>query len=303
MKLNMSHQSLVILKFFLIVIAGVNFSLLFSVNKWAGTAEVPFVAYVFWYALGATVTFAIIATIKREEFPTSWVHIRTHAVSAFLGFAFPFAVFSFVAEKLPSGIAILFVILTPVFTYIWSLAFRLEKIQLRSIVGLLLGISGVLLVVIPSGGLPESHMVGWALLALISPACFGALNVFVEKYSPPKLGIISLSLGICTMSSIILLPVMIITGQVWVPFASSNSDGSWSVISAICINTLIWPLFYGTIQITGAFTWSMMNIIAVIFGFFWGWVFFSESPSSWVWFASLLMLGSFFLILTKKKRT
>ena len=184
----------------------------------------------------------------------------------------------------------------------WSLLFRTETIRLRSVLGLLLGVIGVLLVVVPSGGLPESHMVGWALLALVSPACFAALNVFVDKYSPPKAGITSLSLGICFCSSLILLPFMLASGQIWAPFASSNIGGGWAVITAIGINTLIWPLFYGTIQITGAFLWSMMNIIAVIFGFFWGWVFFSESPSIWIWLATLLMLSSFLLIITQTKK-
>ena len=302
MKFNTLHKHPTFLKFILIIAAGINFSLLFSVNKWAGNTSVPFVAYVFWYALGTSVILALVAVIKREKFPVSWLYLRAHGVSAFLGFAFPFAIFAFVAEKLPSGIAILFVILTPVFTYVWSLLFRMETIRLRSVLGLLLGVIGVLLVVVPSGGLPESHMVGWALLALVSPACFAALNVYVDRYSPPKAGITSLSLGICFCSSLILLPFMLASGQIWAPFASSNIGGGWAVIAAIGINTLIWPLFYGTIQITGAFLWSMMNIIAVIFGFFWGWVFFSESPSIWIWLATLLMLSSFLLIITQTKK-
>jgi len=295
------ENTLWFIKLGMVIISGINFSLLFSVNKWAGNSNVPFGAYVFWYALGAAIILSLVAIFRKERFSIGWNYIRTHSVSAFLGFAFPFAIFAFVAAKLPSGIAILFVILTPVFTYVWSLLFKLEPFRLGSVLGLLLGITGVLLVVVPSGSLPDSHMVGWALLALVSPACFAALNVFVDKFSPPKASVISLSVGICSASALMLLPFMIWNDQIWAPFAAEGKGG-WAVVAAILINTLVWPLFYGTIRITGAFLWSMMNIIAVIFGFFWGWLFFGEAPSFWVWAAAALMMSSFLIIIIQGRQ-
>ena len=294
-----SHAS-VALKIGLILVAGLNFSLLFSVNKWAGNAGVPFAAYVFWYALGAAIVIGVIAVVRREPFPINRVYLRAHGVSAFLGFAFPFAIFAFVASRLPSGIAVLFVILTPVFTYGWALLFRLERFRIGSVLGLALGVAGVLLVVVPSGSLPEPHMVGWALLALVAPACFAALNVYVDKFRPPNASPITLAFGISWASAFMLLPFMIGTGQLWAPFAG-GTDGGWAVIAAIAINSLIWPLFYGIIRLTGAFLFSMMNVVAVVFGFFWGWLFYAEAPSIWIWAAAILMLAAFGLIMLQNR--
>ena len=44
----------------------INFSFLFSVNKIATEAGLPFFAYVFWYALGAGVVLFAIAAIRGE---------------------------------------------------------------------------------------------------------------------------------------------------------------------------------------------------------------------------------------------
>ena len=55
------------LSLLLIFIAGINFSFLFSVNKVAAEAGVPFFAYVFWYALGAGLVLAIVAAIRGEQ--------------------------------------------------------------------------------------------------------------------------------------------------------------------------------------------------------------------------------------------
>ena len=144
-------------------------------------------------------------------------------------------------------------------------------------------------------------MVGWALLALVSPACFAALNVFVDKYRPPEADTITLAFGISCAATLMLLPFMLGTGQLWAPFAGGTSGG-WAVIAAIAINSLIWPLFFGIIRITGAFLFSMMNIVAVIFGFFWGWLFYAEAPSPWVWTAAALMLSAFLLIMFQGRK-
>ena len=56
----------------LILIAGINFSLLIPVNKIAGDAGFPNFAYVFWYALGAGLILLVPAVILRELPRITW---------------------------------------------------------------------------------------------------------------------------------------------------------------------------------------------------------------------------------------
>ena len=107
----------------LILIAGINFSLLIPVNKIAGDAGFPNFAYVFWYALGAGLLLLGPAIARRELPQLTWPHIRLYFVSAALGFAFPFALLAFVVTKLPSGVTVLLLTLTPVFTYALAVLF------------------------------------------------------------------------------------------------------------------------------------------------------------------------------------
>ena len=113
----------------LILIAGINFSLLIPVNKIAGDAGMPNFAYVFWYALGAGLILLVPATVRRELPQLTLPHIRLYFVSATLGFAFPFALLAFVATKLPSGVTVLLLTLTPVFTYALAVLFRLDRFR------------------------------------------------------------------------------------------------------------------------------------------------------------------------------
>ena len=286
------------LSLLLIFIAGINFSFLFSVNKVAAEAGVPFFAYVFWYALGAGLVLAIVAAIRGELPKLDRAHLKAYGVAAALGFAFPFALLAFVAPKLPSGVAVLLVILTPAFTYLFSLLARLERLHIMSIGGLVLGITGVLFIVVPSGSLPQAEMAGWFLLALLAPICFAGLNVYVEIVRPPEPPSLSLAVGILFSSALMLLPLMLATGQFYI-FPGPVRDGDLALLGAVVINILMWPLFYEIIKRTGAFLMSMINVVGVVVGIVWSMVFFAERHSGFIWLAGALMLTGLGLILAR----
>lgn len=286
------------LSLLLIFIAGVNFSFIFSVNKIATEAGVPFFAYVFWYTFGAGAVLFVIAAIRRELPRVDFIHLRAYGVAAALGIAFPFALLAFVAPKLPSGVAVLLVILTPAFTYLFSLLARLERIHFMSIGGLMLGVAGVLFIVIPSGSLPDADMAGWFILALLAPICFAGLNVYVELVRPPETPSLSLAVGILLSSALLLLPLMLATDQFYI-FPGPVQDGDLALLGAVVINILMWPLFFEIVKRTGAFLMSMINVVGVVIGIVWSIVLFGERHSGFIWLAAALMLLGLGLILAR----
>ena len=287
-----------LLSLLLIFVAGINFSFLFSVNKIAAEAGVPFFAYVFWYALGAGVVLFAIAAVRRQLPRLDRDHLKAYGVAALLGFAFPFTLLAFVAPKLPSGVAVLLVILTPAVTYLFALLARLERFHLMSVGGLMLGVAGVLFIVVPNGSLPGADMAGWFLLALLAPISFAGLNVYVELSRPPKTASLSLAVGILLTSALMLLPLMLATGQIYV-FPGPVRDGDLALLGAVVINIIMWPLFYEIVKRTGAFLMSMINVVGVVGGIVWSMVFFAEQHSGFIWLAGALMLMGLGLILMR----
>ena len=277
---------------FLILIAGLNFSLLIPVNKIAGDAGLPHFAYVFWYALGAGLILLVPAIIRRELPSLSLPHLRLYFTSAALGFAFPFALLSFVATKLPSGVTVLLITLTPLFTYSLAVLIRLERFRFISAVGLLSGIAGVLLIVIPSDSLPAPSMAGWFLIALLIPFGFGALNVIVERFRPPEASSLALAIGNLFAGALLLLPFLPATDQIYL-FPGPRLDGDLALTAAVIINAVMWPMFYLIVRRAGASLFSIMTIIGVVGGIGWGILFFDEQHSGYVWGAAGLMLAAF----------
>lgn len=284
----------------LLAIATLNFSLFFPVNRLAVENGLPFFAFVFWYSFGAGVILLVVAAIRGEWPRLGLPYLAGYAVSSVLGFAAPFALLAFVGSKLPSGIAVLLVVLTPVFTYFFSLLARTERLHWMSIVGLVLGIAGILFVVVPSGSLPSADMAGWALLALLVPACFAGLNVFTERFHPPETPPVALGAAVLLAGALLLLPFMLGTGQLYV-FPGPLLDGDLALAAAVVINVVMWPLFYTIIRLTGAFQFSIMNIASVILGFVWGIVFYAESHSLYVWIAMALMLAGVGIVIAKPR--
>ncbi len=288
------------LPYILLAIAIVNFSLFFPVNRVAAEHGPPFFAFVFWYSFGAGVILLVVAAIRRELPRLTKRRLVAYAVSSFLGYAAPFSLLAFVAAKLPSGIAVLLVILTPVFTYLFSLMARTERLHWTSIGGLVLGVAGILFVVVPSGSLPSADMVGWALISLFVPACFAGLNVFTELYHPPATPPFALSAGVLLTGALMLLPLMLATGQAYI-FPGPDLDGDLALLAGVVINLIMWPLFYFLIKLTGAFQFSIMNIAAVVLGFVWSMVFFAEAHSHYVWIAMALMLAGVLMIVLRPR--
>ncbi|MBT3172429.1 MAG: hypothetical protein HN333_13490, partial [Rhodospirillaceae bacterium] len=182
--------------------------------------------------------------------------------------------------------------------YLFSILARLERFHLMSVGGLVLGVAGVLFIVVPSGSLPGADMAGWFLLALLAPISFAGLNVYVELHRPPKTTSLALAVGILFASALLLLPLMLATGQLYV-FPGPVLDGDLALAGAVVINILMWPLFYAIVKRTGAFLMSMINVVGVVGGIVWSMVFFAERHSGFIWLAGALMLMGLGLILLR----
>lgn len=280
---------------FLLLLAGLNFSLLFPVNVLSAQAGIPSTAYVFWYALGGALIVLAVALVKGQVPRLTWPHLKTNLVTGLLGFAFPFALLAFVSGKLPTGIAALLIVLTPALTYLVSLAARASRFHLMPTVGLILAIAGVLVMVVPEGALPAPEMAGWFLVALLVPLCFALLNVFVQVSRPPAAPDFALAAGMLLAGTAGMAVLVVATGQYYLPFQNGD-DREWALLAAMAINAVIWPFFFYLINRTGAVLFSMMNVIALFFGTIWGILLFADAHSPLVWIAGALMIAGFFLV-------
>lgn len=264
---------------------GAIYSALFPVNKMSAEAGLPYIGYVFWFSLITTVGLAIPAALRGELPRLTIPHLRAYAVLGGTGVAIPVPLLTFVAPKLPVGIITLLLILVPLITYLLSYLVRIERFRLSGIVGVLFGLGGVMLILIPEVSLPSRDMVGWVLLGLLAPVCFAACNTMAVYLRPPASPALAMATGMSACATVMLAPVMVGTGHAYL-FPGPSTAGMLVVLYAAAITAVTMTCWFVLVRIIGAVFFSQFNYFIVLSGFGWGVLLFDEHHGVYVWAAT-----------------
>ena len=279
------------LSVFLLLIAGIIYSLLFPINRIAMENGVPALGYVVWVSLGGGVIMLIICVLRGKLPFMGRRHLLVYIVGGAIGLAAPMTLLSLAAPHLPSSVITMIIVLAPLLSYLLALPVKLERFRWLSVAGLLCGLSGILLILVPDASLPEPGLVGWVLLTLLTPVLFALFNIFIDLYSPPEGDGLQMGTGVLVAAGLIMLPVTAITGDFHL-FPGPSAEGDFAVLYATLINVARWWLMFIIISMAGAVFVSQAAYIIVLGGFGWQALFFGGTVSGYIWAAAgLLLIG------------
>ena len=268
-----------------LALIGVVYSALFPVNKMSVENGLPYFGYVFWFTLLATIVLLAIATVKKELPQLNWLHIRSYMVLGTIAVAIPVPLLTYLAPKIPVGIMTLLLVLVPLLTYAISYLLRIEKFRLTGAIGLLFGLGGMLLVLIPQASLPDPDMWIWVLLALIGPLCFAMCNALAIVLRPPDAPSMTMAAGMSAGATLMLAPVMVASGHgMTVPTA--DIAGNLIILYAAAITAATTVAWFFLVRIVGPVFFSQFNYFIVLGGFGWGYLLDDERHSLWIWIAT-----------------
>lgn len=274
----------------MLFVLGLSFALVIAFNRVATTNGVPFIPYVFWQSLGGCIVVLVLALAISGLPPLGWRHVRVYLVTGTLNLTIPYLIFAFVAPKVPPGILSLGLSLVPISIYALALVVRLDSFRLIRFVGILLGLAGVILVLVPETSLPSRDMVGWVALGFAAPLCYALNAVCVALLRPPGGDSAQFASGLMFVASVSMLVVMGITGEWWA-FDGAFGNGHWATLAAMVNNALSFYLIFELIKRAGPVFFSMVNYIATLIGMGLGIWIFSDTLSYWIW-AALALIGA-----------
>jgi drug/metabolite transporter (DMT)-like permease len=284
----------------MLVTAGVGTGLMFSLNRIATVDGVPFIPYVFWSCLLSGIVLLGLSVARRTPPSLSWPHLRTYIIVGVLGMALPITILAFVAPKVPASVLALGQTLVPMMTYLLALALVMERFHWFGIGGIVLGLVGVLLIIVPEASLPEPEMAGWVAVALLAPLCFAVCGISAAKFRPPEARSVSVSAGVQLVAALFLLPVMAVADSWWF-FASDFGEGEAALIVVALFYVVFWLCFFEIIRLAGPVFFSTSNYIATVAGVVWGLIIFGDSLSPWIWGALVLMIAGLYLMNVRGK--
>jgi drug/metabolite transporter (DMT)-like permease len=260
----------------------------FSLAKLAGENGAHPVGLALWETIGSGALLLVICAAFGRFPRRQWTYLRYYLVNGLLGFAIPGPLLFWVAPHLPVAVLTLMIPVAPLLTYVLILAMRHERFDGWRALGVLLGIVGVGLIVLPEGSLPEPGLVGWVLLGLAA-SCFYALqNVYIAVHSPPDADVLTQTTGMLILGGLAAIPLAAgLDGFLWPVFPMTVAVKAASAM--LLINSAMMLIFVWVVRNLGpVFAAQTANVI-VVAGVFWGWVMFDEVLSQWIWGAILAM--------------
>lgn len=132
--------------------------------------------------LGA-LTLGLFVVLRRDTLPRSlkvWGHMTVLAISFCV---VPFLLFSWAQQYVTSGLASIYNATTPIMTAVMAgLLFRVERLKLVQIAGILVGILGVMVIIAPWQGLDLDQSLIAQLAILGATACYGFSLAYMRRF-------------------------------------------------------------------------------------------------------------------------
>ena len=279
----------------LLIGAEVCFGATFSITRLAMDEGIPFFAFTFWASFGAVVLlFPVI--LARREFPRlTKNHLLFYLASGIFGLAFPYTMLAIVAPNTPPAVLSLVITLAPILTYIIAIILKLDRLAYIRVVGIAAGGGGVLCILLPETSLLESSALIWMIIALTVPFSFAIMAILAALIRPSDAGSYDSAFALLVVATIIMIPIMAATGQLWM-FSGSMSVGDWALIIYMVINAGFYVVLYEVVRLAGPVFFSSGNFIATLSGVIWAILVFGEIPSYWIWVALVLLSLGLFLV-------
>ena len=289
------RDSKLLLPTLLLLLGGISYGSLFTANKIAIDAGFPFIAYAFWQALFAGTVLLVLSAVFSKLPSLRRENLRVFALVAVFGFLGPLLVVTFVADRLPPAVLTLCAALIPATTYVLTLALRMDQLRWLSVAGVLLGFGGILLIVVPTGSLPDAGAWVWVFFSLLMPLAAAVNNVAGARYSPVGVSALALAGGMMMVAAFLLLLVMLAEGDLFLPTDAAPS-GLWGLLWATAGQAITYSCFFEIVRRAGALFFATLNYVVVAAGIFWASIFFGTALSHWVWAAVAVLVVSLVLI-------
>jgi drug/metabolite transporter (DMT)-like permease len=183
----------------------------------------------------------------------------------------------FTSAHLPAGILAVIVNTVPIITYIFALASGAESFKWVRGLSVILGFTGLMLLVHFQTDPHLQQGWHWVLLALLTPICFALCALYVSARDPAKAQYFYMdAAGMMIFSTLLLMPVVIFNHKFYWPSSHlSLVDGA--ILLEVILSSIGYFLLFHLIKLAGAVYYSFVGCVVALTGLFWGWLVFSET--------------------------
>ena len=266
-----------------------------SFSKAIAAAGVSPPSTVFWQALGAGVLLLTVCALRGIRVPYDRKALIYYAFIGWFCVDMAYMTLVVVAHHIPVGLIAVITVLSPLLTYLFAILIRLELPQPVRLAGILIGLAGVGVLVVPRGSLPSPDALPWVLLALLVPTGYAAGNVFAELGRPKGGNSVALSAGTMVFAAF---------GGAVIALATDSFHPAWAapgraelLLAGFAATTAVaFLLFQGIVARAGAVYLGQVGYLVALATIGWGMLFFGETHNAWLWLAIAITFSGVALV-------
>lgn len=234
-------------------------------------------------------------TKRDPEWKKNW---KRYLIIGLLNSGIPFLLFSFAALYLPASVSVIINSMTPLFGAIGAVIWLGEKMSVKLVVGIVLGITGV--VIIRGGG--NFELTGMTTLSMamcvLATMFYGAGGVYV-KLKAHDIGPTEIATGSQLIVGILFLPLIYISP---VRREITAEIAAYMLAFAIFCSAFAYLIYYRLLKILGPTKATTVTFLIPVFGFIWGALFLNEEITPEMIAGALIVLSGTYFVIGKKKR-
>ena len=273
----------------LLLLSGILYGSTFSWMKIAVLNGANPLGGVYWFMLIATFTLGVIISLTNKIKFIDLSFLKICLTWGLISVVIPNLLFFFSAQQLQASMIALSIALVPILTLMGAILLQHEKWTVSRALGISLGALAVVLIFLPEVSLPKMGDSFYLLLIFAATGCYAIEHLYIEAKIPENANLIGLLFLVFTTATIILTPIVLLTGKFIIPSWPLTSM-EISILSVALITLLDYFLITKLILWAGPVFTSQAAYIVTVAGIGWGVLIFQDRHSIWIWLAILLLL-------------
>lgn len=250
---------------------------------------------IFWQLVIGAALMAAIARLRGTPLALHRGALWAYLVIALIGTILPNSASYVAIRHLPSGVVSILLSLVPMMAFPMALGLGLEPFSARRLTGLLAGLAGVLLLVVPDASLPERAMLAWIPVALVAPFFYAVEGNYVARWGTGGTDPIGLLFGASVVGAALALPLALGSGQYISPLRPWGAP-EWALVGSSVVHVLVYAGYVWLVGRTGPVFAVQVSYTVTGFGVLWAMLILGETYSPYIWAAMALVLGGVALV-------
>ncbi len=246
---------------------------------------------------GIALVLFFFATRFTADWKKNWKHFLIIGIA---NSALPFVLYSAAALVLPASMEAIFNSLSPMFGALFASIWLDERLSMRKVAGLALGIAGVVTMSSLAGLVMSLSTIAALIACVLAPMCYGLAGVYVKKRAAGTKPM-AIAGGSQLMGGLALLPFLFISPPA--PAAFSPAIIGIVVAFALVCSGIAYLIYYRLIADIGPTRALTVTFLIPVFAMGWGFLLLRETISwSMILGAAIILAGTYLVATSGRKR-